>query len=260
MDYIAEHYLGYNEDARLTSKHGQVEYLTTMKYIHNYLRPGMTVLEVGCATGRYSHALAQEGVSVVGVELLDHHIEQFIQNTTEGEDVVVLKGNALDLGMFQDNTFDVVLLLGPMYHLYTYEDKLQALKEAFRVCRQCGYIFIAYCMSNPTLMTYGFVQNDPGHMFDKGLVDPVTFALKSDPAEVFDLVTLETINKLDEEINANRVKIVATDGYTNHMRGVVDSMDELTYNRFVQYHLATCERPDLLGYSHHTLDILCKER
>ena len=56
---IAKYYDGYDEDERLVSKHGMVEYLTTMKYIETYLRPNVRILEIGSATGRYSHALAQ---------------------------------------------------------------------------------------------------------------------------------------------------------------------------------------------------------
>ena len=55
-----------------------------------------------------------------------------------------------------------------------------------------------------------------------------------------------------------RIKLVAADGATNYMRPVIDAMDEATFAKWVEYHLATCERPDLIGASHHTLDILEK--
>ena len=56
-DCLANYYEGYDEDGRLISKHGMVEYLTTMKYVEKYLKPNMRVLEIGAATGRYSQAL-----------------------------------------------------------------------------------------------------------------------------------------------------------------------------------------------------------
>lgn len=52
---------------------------------------------------------------------------------------------------------------------------------------------------------------------------------------------------------------IATDGYTNHIREQVDQMDDKMYDLFVKYHLATCERLDMVGYSHHTLDVFRKE-
>ena len=116
-DYLTNYYERYDEDGRLTSKHGIVEYITTMKYIEKYLQPGMKILEIGAATGRYSHALAQKGYRVDAVELIEHNIEIFKQNTIEGELITITQGNAMDLSEFESNTYDIVLLLGPMYHL-----------------------------------------------------------------------------------------------------------------------------------------------
>lgn len=59
--YLQAYYETHDEDARLRSRSGQVEYLTTMRYIDKYLKPGMRILEIGAATGRYSHALARMG-------------------------------------------------------------------------------------------------------------------------------------------------------------------------------------------------------
>ena len=76
-DYLTNFYEAYDEEGRLSSKHGMVEYITTMKYIEKYLKPKMRILEIGAATGRYSHALAQRGYRVDAVELVEHNIEIF---------------------------------------------------------------------------------------------------------------------------------------------------------------------------------------
>ena len=89
LKILSEYYSNYDEESRLLSKHGQVEYLTTMRYIEKYLRPGMRILEVGAATGRYSHALAQMGYRVDAVELVQHNIDLFKENTKPGENVTI---------------------------------------------------------------------------------------------------------------------------------------------------------------------------
>ncbi|MPN61719.1 hypothetical protein SDC9_209461 [bioreactor metagenome] len=43
------------------------------------------------------------------------------------------------------------------------------------------------------------------------------------------------------------------------MRPIINDMDEETFKLFIEYHFSTCERPDLLGASAHTLDILIKK-
>lgn len=84
-------------------------------------------MEIGAGTGRYSHALAQKGYRVDAVELVEHNIEIFKQNTIEGEPVTIKQGNAIDLSDFESDTYDITLLLGPMYHLFTKEDQLKSL-------------------------------------------------------------------------------------------------------------------------------------
>ena len=124
---LTDFYSNYDEDGRLLSKHGSVEYLTTMRYIEKYLRPGMRILEIGAATGRYSHALARQGYWVDAIELVQHNIDIFNRNTQSGENVPIRQGNAKDLSMLLDNTYDITLLLGPMYNLFTQQEQKQAI-------------------------------------------------------------------------------------------------------------------------------------
>ena len=99
MNFLEEYYNSRDEEKRLLSQHGQVEYLTTMKYIHECLSdlvsPG--ILEVGAGTGRYSIALAKEGYSVTAVELVPHNLDVLRSKLDGTEPITVMQGNALDL-------------------------------------------------------------------------------------------------------------------------------------------------------------------
>ena len=68
--------------------------------------------------------------------------------------------------------------------------------------------------------------------------------------------SLEDIDKINTATGLTRVKIIAADGPADYMRQVLRNMDEETFQIFIDYHLSTCERADLLGASAHTLDIL----
>ena len=114
--YLINFYNNYDEDNRLVSKHGTVEFLTTMHYIEKYLKPGDRILEIGAGTGRYSHALARQGYTMDAVELVEHNIEVFKRNTSAEENISVMQSNALDLSAFPDNKYDITLLIGPLYH------------------------------------------------------------------------------------------------------------------------------------------------
>ena len=256
---LTQFYGNYDEDSRLDSRYGMVEYLTTMRYIEKYLRPGMRILEIGAATGRYSHRLAQQGYRVDAVELVDHNIEIFKKNTKPGENITICQRNAKNLHGFHNDTYDITLLLGPMYHLFTEEEKLQALSEAIRVTKKGGVIFSAYCMGDASILLYGFGHGEIHNIIQKCKLDPVTFETFSQPWDLFELHRKEDIDALRSHFHVTQLHFLATDGYANHMRQKLAEMDEDTFQLFMRYHFATCERVDLIGYSNHTLDIFRKE-
>lgn len=256
---LSDYYTGYDEDSRLRSKHGMVEYLTTMRYVEKYLRPGMRILEIGAATGRYSHALAQQGYRVDAVELVEHNIEIFKQKTQPGENVTIRQGNAKELRFIEDGTYDITLLLGPMYHLFTEQDQRQALSEAIRVTKSGGILFAAYCGNDATMVQYCFGRGMLRQERYQKLVDMMTFKASSDPAELFELYRREDIDALMEDFPVTRLHYVGTDMVTNYMRSVIDEMDDEFFNMYLRYHFVICERADMVGVSHHILDVSRKE-
>lgn len=258
--YLIDFYNHYDEDSRLALRHGTVEFLTTMRYIERYIKPGDRVLEIGAGTGRYSHALARRGYVVDAVELVEHNIDVFRKNTLPDESVTVIQGNATDLSVFPDDEYDITLLLGPLYHLYSREDKRQALHEAIRVTRQGGVIFAAYVISDGCLLDEGFHRGNinVAEYIEKGLLDSQTFAAKSEPKDLFELVRKEEIDDLMSVFSTTRLHYVAADGCALFMREAVEAMDDEMFKLYLDYHFATCEREDLLGVTSHSIDIFKK--
>ena len=255
--YLIEFYNTYDEDSRLRSRHGSVEFLTTMHYVEQYLTPKARILEIGAGTGRYSHALARQGYPVDAMELVEHNIEVFQRNTQAGEPVTISQGNALDLSAIPDNCYDITLLLGPLYHLYTPEDKRQAIREALRVTKPGGILFAAYVISDGCLLDEGFHRGniDVAEYVRTGLLDGETFAAKSEPKDLFELVRKEDIDALMSGFPVKRLHYVASDGCARLLREAIDAMDDETFRLYLKYHFVTCEREDLVGVTSHALDI-----
>ncbi len=251
-------YSNYDEEGRLLSRHGSVEFLTTMRYIRKYLQPGMKILEIGAGTGRYSHTLARMGYAVDAVELVQHNIDIFRQNTQDGEQITIRQADARDLP-FEDGAYDITLLLGPMYHLFTKEDQSKALAEAIRVTKTGGVIFAAYCGNEATLIQFCFGRGMIKQEHYRNLIDPVTFKAASDPSELFQLYRKEEIDDLMTPFPTTRLHYVATDLATNYMREEIDAMEDEIFDLYLQYHFSVCERSDLVGASHHLLDIFRRD-
>lgn len=254
---LEAYYNKFCEEKRLTRKHGQIEYITSMKYIHKYLEQmskSAKILDIGAGTGRYSVALAEEGYDVTAVELVKYNLGILKQ---KGSSVKAYQGTALNLKRFENDSFDMTLLFGPMYHLYTFEDKIKALNEAKRVTKQGGMILVAYCMNEYSILTHGFRDNFIKESIGHGKVSEEFHTLSS-PEDLYDYVRLEDIESYNIACGLERIQIVSADGPANYMRPILNAMDDETYELFIQYHLSTCERADLIGASAHTLDILQK--
>lgn len=260
--YLEEHYNKFCEDKRLTRRHGQVEYITTMKYISKYLEElrasknanNIKILDIGAGTGAYSIPLANEGYDVTAIELVKYNVGVL---KSKGSTVKARQGNALRLKNEPDNEYDVVLVLGPMYHLFKEEDKVKVLQEARRVVKLEGVIFVAYLMNEYSIIRHGFMENNICECIEAGQVDD-DFHVKNSEKDLYDYVRIDDIDRLNGEVGLERIQIIASTGVANYIRSSLNVMDEATFDKFIQFHLLTCERGDLIGASSHVVDILRK--
>lgn len=278
MNELIAHYNKFNEDKRLTRRHGQVEYITTMQYIHKYIEAlqgenakdtTLRILDIGAGTGRYAVELAKEGHDVTAVEYVKYNLGRLKQNAdvvkTECQEagkeflLQAYQGDARKLKRFAEDTFDLTLLFGPMYHLYSFEDKLQALTEAKRVTKPGGYILVAYLMNEYGVLTYGFKEGNAIACIEDGRLDE-NFHCRSTEKDLYDYVRLEDMKELRDAAGLEHVQTISADGPADYMRRELNAMSEEMFAKFIEYHLSTCERPELLGAGAHTVDILrCKK-
>lgn len=256
-EHIIRYYNRFNEDHRLTTRHGIVEFTTTMHYIKRFMADyaaPLCIADIGAGTGRYSIALSHEGHTVTAVELVPRNLAVL---ESKHEKINCWPGDARNLHFLADESFDVTLLLGPLYHLHTEEDRLQALSEAKRITKPGGLIFAAYVMNEYSVLTYCFREQHISEVMQKGLLT-ADYHTKTDKDQLYSYLRLEDINALAQKAGLERKLIFAADGAADYMRRELNALSESDFQHFINYHLATCERPELLGASSHTVDVLQK--
>ncbi len=220
------------------------------------------IIDIGAGTGRYSISLAREGFDVTAVELVKYNLGIMKAKIRDSADKEMLKikaiqGDALNLKRFKDSSFDIALLFGPMYHLYSFEDRLRALKEAKRVVKDGGFVLVAYLMNEYSLLTYAFKEDHLDECIEDGRIT-ADYSVLSDKENIYSYVRLDDMTQLMDAAGMSRYKVISPDGPASYLRPEINHWSDEKYLRFVDYQLKNCERPELIGAGAHTVDILIK--
>lgn len=257
-EMIKKYYEKGGERERLDERFASVEFLTTVRYIEKYLFPGAHILEIGAGAGRYSHFFARKGYEVDAIELIPLHVEQFKRDTLPNEHIKITQGDARDLSAFEDNTYDITLILGPLYHLPIDEDKKKVISEALKVTKRGGMIFSAYILNEMTVMNYLFRNNRIADCATAENAVKSDFRLADIPEKGLSICRIEDINALMDDFDVERMHLVGTDMFSGMIRDMLKTMSEEAFDLYVKYIYTICERRDMIGTSGHILDIFRK--
>ena len=269
MADLNKYYNKFHEEHRLTTRHGQVEFRTTMHYIEESIKTHLRhceersdealhsfkIADIGAGTGRYSVELCHRGYDVTAVELVKHNLEIL---RAKHENIKTWQGDARDLHFLDDESFDITLLFGPLYHLHGDEEKLKALNEAKRITKKHGIILVAYVMNEYSVISYCFKEHKWNEVAAKGGLSSDFHTVCSEE-DLYDYVRLEDIDRLNAAAGLERIKIISADGAADYMRRELNEMTEEEFEAFCAFQLSICERPELVGAGSHCVDILSRE-
>ncbi len=149
---VVAHYQAANEEERLQTSHGKLEEARTKRIIESHLASThRRAVDIGGGTGPYSFWLAARGLEVSLLDPVARHIELVRERAerarsgdTELASLASLAsidlGDALDLP-YDDASFDIALMMGPLYHLIEPAARIAAIREAMRVLTPGGLLF-----------------------------------------------------------------------------------------------------------------------
>ena len=152
---------------RLDAGLPRIEFASTLRLIERYFPSNGAICDIGCGPGRYAIELARRGYRVTLCDLSEKLLER-AERAFASEGITAerfIRGDARDLDAFEDESFDAVLLLGPLYHLIARDDRSLALGELIRILKPRGRAIVAY------LNSWGMLRSGIAG-FPKRFIDP----------------------------------------------------------------------------------------
>lgn len=148
FEKVKSYYDVFNEDERLINDNsGKLEFEMTMKKLQKFLPKSGTILDLGGATGVYTFPLAEMGYKMYLADLSETLISKAKTKLLSKPNKNIISCdvvNAIDLSIYSDEQFDVVLLFGPLYHLLDEQERNKCLKEVNRVLKKGGLVFASF--------------------------------------------------------------------------------------------------------------------
>ena len=244
----------------------QLEKARTQEIVLRYLKPSMTIGDIGGATGAYSFWLHDLGHRVHLLDAAEFHIEAATKTSIADNKPLasISLGDARKLP-YDDGQFDLVLLFGPLYHLQQKEDRIKAISEAKRVLKNDG-LLLAATISRYASLFDGFWQgfiDDPvfedivkGDLEDGNHFNPVNHPMYFTDAH------FHTQKEIEEEFSAagfSKFNIIAIEGFGWLTPDFSERWkDEDSRMKMIKYIKQTENDPVMIGMSAHIMTIAGK--
>jgi len=261
----AAHYGEGYEHERLKTPHGRLEFDRSKDIIsRNLFNAPAKILDLGGGTGHYSFWLANQGFEVHLVDVMESHIETAKKVVQYFSLASITVGDARGT-KFPDESFDVVLLFDPLYHLIQKRDRIKALEEAKRVLKPGGRL-MAVCISKYASLMDGFQSRfieDPYFrtIVDQDLIDGQHRNPDNHP-HYFTTTKFHEPTEFQREIEEAGffdIKLHAVEGFGSQLADLETHLNDEGRKAILYDYLRLVEsEPSLLGSSPHLIAVARK--
>jgi 2-polyprenyl-3-methyl-5-hydroxy-6-metoxy-1,4-benzoquinol methylase len=241
-----------------------LEFEITKKHINEILGKNQLILDIGGGPGRYSFHYASLGHKVTLIDLSPANIEFAKSKQTELhislENIEV--GNAISLKNIEDNHFDVIFCMGPLYHIINETDRQSVIKECKRICKQNG--FIVFSFINKMAQTISVIQKFPEKIeewtetLEKGIEERLnntqfdggfTEAFFVDPLEVESYISRHDLSV---------VKVAGAEGLVSQSEMILKKLPSEIFQKWIDFSYKYSTDKSILGASQHIICIAQK--
>lgn len=254
----------YNEAPQVEwdrTKEDRIEYIITTRMLEKYIHPGDKVLDIGGGPGRYSTWLATKGCEVTLLDLSDGNIS-FAQNKAKelGLSIKTICGNALEPKLYPEESFDHVLIMGPMYHIYKEEDRRKVIDNALAHLKSNGKIYIAFINLFAGTMYYldqwltGFWEEiSSDNQYGECITNNQSWQGSAFTEARFE--ALPEIKRFCNSFGLRQVTMFGQEGFLGTHISHIEELEEPHRSLWIEYAYKMCEMEDYLIMSSHIMYI-----
>lgn len=255
---VVNYYENYREEDRITTNNARrIEFLTTRYKLDELLKGNLKILDCAAGTGAYAFYLADKGHNLTATDITPRHIriiDEQLKDKTYSMETKVL--DATDMGCFEDERFDVVLNMGPFYHLTDDMSRNKCLSESIRVLKKGGYLITAYI---PRLyLNQMIVMSDDKYLDEKLLcqIRDTGILLHDDPKCFWTDTYYSSYDEMQKLYKDNGIECIdqfAQDGLTPLFHNRVDQWSDEQFHTWFKYHLSVCSEKSIIDMSNHVI-------
>lgn len=259
-NHVIESYENYKEEDRLTTNNARkIEFINTVRILNEHIKKKSKILDCAAGTGVYAFYFAEQGHDVTATDITPRHIDIINKNLSDKQyNMKTAVMDAVDLSVFDDDSFDVVLNMGPFYHLITEEQRNKCINECIRVLKRNGILVTAYI---PRFYVFQYVAMSDSRYLDLALAKQLieTGILRHSDEKCFWTDTYYASKEEMEQLYSSKgLKIIdhfAQDGTAPLLSHKVDQWNETEFETWCQYHYSICREQSILGASNHVIII-----
>jgi SAM-dependent methyltransferase len=260
MNHVVSTYESYREEDRLTTNNARkIEFITTTRIFDKLFEQKLKILDCAAGTGAYAFYLADRGHEIVATDITPRHINYINEQLkTKTYKMVTSILDAIDMSKFENESFDVVLNMGPFYHLVDDVRRKKCLSECLRVLKKGGILVTAYI---PKYYVFQYMALSNPLYLDSTLATQIinTGELRHDDEKCFWTDTYyASFDEMEALYTENHLKIidhVAQDGIAPLLHEKVDKWTKEELSIWFDYHYSTCREKSTLGTSNHVIII-----
>lgn len=244
---LIDYYYQTDEDNRLKKKNShRIEFLSTMHIFEQLFDKPMKILDCCAGGGIYAFELAKTH-EVTACDLIDKHVSLLKEKNIKNPILKCIQQiDVLNMSKFTDESFDVVLCMGALYHLQDKEDRKKAISECLRVVKKDGFVVFSY------LNRWGnFMNGLANHLKELDLLYQEFDTGKHE--QIFYRMTSAEMDELMKDRHVKCIKNVGVDHFSYLCSEQINTLNQEQFNRFMQYQYLALEDASLLSCSLHAL-------